>query len=72
VLAVGNTSGAANGSVDWWLDGVKIGSHSGIQYVSGNGTWGERIAWAPTWGGAGPNVPSEMYQFIDHIYVSGK
>ena len=72
VLAVGNTSGAANGSVDWWLDGVKIGSHSGIQYVSGAGTWGERIAWAPTWGGAGPAVPSEMYQYIDHIYVSGK
>jgi hypothetical protein len=72
IVLVGNTSGAANGSVDWWLDGVKIGSHSGIQYVSGNGVFGENIAWAPTWGGLGSNVTSEMYQFMDHFYISGK
>ena len=71
VLAVGNTSGAANGSVDWWLNGVKVGSHSNVQYVSGNGVW-EQISWAPTWGGAGPSVSSEMDQYIDHLYISGK
>jgi hypothetical protein len=72
VILVGNTSGTANGSVDWWLDGVKVGSRSGIQYVSGNGVFGEKIAWAPTWGGLGSTVSSTMYQFMDHIYVSGK
>jgi uncharacterized protein YjdB len=71
MIAVGNSSGAADGSVDWWLNGTKIGSHSGIQYVSGAGTW-QNIAWAPTWGGAGPAVPAEMYQYIDHLRLSAK
>jgi len=71
IIAVGNSSGAANGSVNWWLDGTKVGSHSGIQYVSGAATW-QNIAWAPTWGGAGPSVPSEMYQYVDHLRLSAK
>jgi len=71
VVGVGNTAGAANGTVDWWLDGVKIGSHSGIQYVSGAGMW-EGMNWSPTWGGGGSVVSSTMSMSFDHFRMSGK
>ena len=71
VLLVGNTSGSANGSADWWLNGAKIGSHSGIQFIPGDNLW-ESISWAPTWGGLGSTVSTEMYQYMDHMYISAK
>ncbi len=71
VLLVGNTNGAANGSVDWWLDGVKNGSYSGIEYVPGDGLW-EGLNWSPTWGGSGDVVSSTMTMSFDHFYMSGK
>jgi uncharacterized protein YjdB len=71
VVMVGNTSGSANGSIDWWLDGVKIGSHSGIQYVSGDGSF-QGMNWSPTWGGAGDVVTSTMTMSFDHFRLSGK
>jgi hypothetical protein len=36
VVLLGNTSGNADGAVDWWLDGIKIGSYSGIEYIPGD------------------------------------
>jgi hypothetical protein len=71
VLVVGNTRGAADGSVDWWLNGVKIGSHTGIQYVAGDGYF-EGLNWSPTWGGSGSAVASTMSMSFDHFYMSGK
>ena len=68
---VGNTSGAANGTVDWWADGVKIGHYSGLQFVAGAGLW-EELEWSPTYGGFGAPVPADQYQWIDHLYISGK
>jgi hypothetical protein len=68
---VGNSSGAADGTVDWWADGVKIGHYSGLQFVSGAGLW-EELEWSPTYGGSGAAVPADQYQWIDHIYISGR
>jgi hypothetical protein len=68
---VGNSSGTANGSVDWWVNGTKVGHYGGLQFVSGAGYWQE-MEWSPTYGGAGAVVPADQYQWIDHIYVSGK
>lgn len=71
-VLVGNTSGNANGSLDWYLDGVHIGSYSGIQYISGNALWGD-VNVAPVWGGiGGPNVPATQTWDIDQFYMSGK
>jgi uncharacterized protein YjdB len=70
-VLVGNTSGTANGSAEWWLDGVKVGSYSNMQFVSGSSTW-EQLAWAPTWGGVIGTVNSAMTESFDHIRVSGK
>jgi hypothetical protein len=68
---IGNSSGIANGSVDWWVNGTKVGHYGGLQFVSGAGYW-EEMEWSPTYGGSGGVVPADQYQWIDHIYVSGK
>ena len=71
MIFVGNTSGAQNASAEWWLDGVKVGSYTGMQYVSGNSYW-DQLAWAPTWGGGGSTVSANMTMSFDHIRVTGK
>lgn len=68
---IGNSSGAADGSVDWWVNGTKVGHYGGLQFVSGAGYW-EEMEWSPTYGGAGGVVPADQYQWIDHLYISGK
>jgi hypothetical protein len=60
----GNTAGTADGTLDWWLDGIHVGSYSGIQYTSGAATW-STVKWGPTWGGLGGNVPA------DYVRVDG-
>ena len=71
MIFTANSSGSADGKVEWWLDGVKVGSYGGLQFVSGAGTW-ESIEWSPTWGGTGGTVPADQYMWVDHIYISGK
>jgi hypothetical protein len=67
-----NSAGTPNGSVEWWIDGVRVGSYQNIQVIPGAGGW-EGVQWNPTWGGVGgPNVPAEQFMWMDHIYVSGR
>jgi hypothetical protein len=68
---IGNSSGIANGSVDWWINGTKVGHYGGLQFVSGAGYW-EEMEWSPTYGGFGAVVPADQYQWIDHLYISGR
>ena len=71
VVLVGNTAGTRNGSVDWWLDGVHIGSYS-VQWLSGAATW-NLFHYTSIWGGVGgPRVPATQYMDWDHVYLSGK
>jgi uncharacterized protein YjdB len=67
----GNSAGTRDGTLDWWLDGVHVGSYTGIQYVPGAATW-STVKWNPTWGGLGGIVPADFYETMDHIYISGK
>lgn len=71
IVLTGNTSGAANGVVDWWIDGAHVGSVSGIRYTSGTTAW-NLFTFRPVWGGAGGTVPATMTLDLDHIYLSGK
>ena len=71
VILVGNTSGAANGSIDGWIDGVHVTSYSGIQFRSANAVWGD-VNVDPVWGGIGGSVPATQTFDIDHFYMSGK
>jgi hypothetical protein len=71
IVLGGNSSGAADGSVDWWLNGVHIGSQSGVQWTSGATSWGI-FSLRPIWGGVGDVVSSTMTFDVDHLYISGK
>src|SRR4051812_25396606 len=39
-VLVGNTAGARDGSIDWYVNGIHVGSYSGIQFTSGAAVWG--------------------------------
>jgi hypothetical protein len=72
ILLTGNTSGSANGAVDWWLNGVHVGSvTSGVQFTPGTTSW-NLYTFRPIWGGLGDAVPSTMTLDMDHLYMSGK
>ena len=68
-----NTPGAANGSVEFWLDGVKVATHLGVEFVAAgeSNTW-TSLNWAPTWGGAGASVPHDQWMRMSEIYISGR
>lgn len=69
----GNTAGTGNGTVDWYLDGVHVGSATGIQWTTG-ATAFDVISYYPIWGGGNPSPAITVTQTMDwdHIYVSGK
>lgn len=73
VVLTSNTDGLANGTVDWWLDGVHVGRYTGIPFVDATETrtW-DYIGFDPTWGGRDGMLDQEQSIFMDHIYVSGK
>jgi hypothetical protein len=67
---VGNTAGRQDGSVDWWVNGVHVGSYS-VQWETGAVTW-VRFHYTTIWGGSAGTVPELMWMDWDHIYLSGK
>jgi hypothetical protein len=69
----GGTAGNADGTVDWWINGVKVGHYTGIPFVAAGGSeaW-EMLEWNPTWGGLGGSITTVQYMWMDHIYISGK
>jgi hypothetical protein len=71
IVLTGNTSGSKNGSVDWWLDGVHVGSLSSLQFTSSTTSW-NTFEFRPVWGGVGDIVPSTMTLDWDDLYLSGK
>jgi len=69
VVAIANTAGTNNGSVKLYLDGVLATQCSGINF---GGTSWSLVSWAPVWGGTGDNLAATQYEYMDHIYLSGK
>jgi hypothetical protein len=68
-----NSSGAADGTADWWINGVQVGHYTGIGYVSASQSRVfQTMKWDPTWGGLGGSVPADQFMTMDHIYISGK
>jgi uncharacterized protein YjdB len=71
-VLTGNSAGTADGSMDWFLDGVHIGSYTGIQWTT-DATVFTHFNWDPVWGGIGPpNVPATQTMDWDYVYLSGK
>jgi len=71
VVAVGNSAGNRDGSVDWYLNGVHVGSVTAIEWEAGGTTW-QRLSFAPVWGGIGGTVPATQWLDFDHAYLSVK
>ena len=71
VVLVGNSAGTRDGSVDWWLNGVHVGSYS-VQWLSAASRW-DLFHYTTIWGGVGgPNVPATQTMDWDHVYLSSK
>ena len=69
-----NDIGSANGEIHAWINGTKILEYKGLRIVSNqsDGTL-NTLKWNPTYGGSSSeHVPAEQYQYIDHIYLSGR
>jgi hypothetical protein len=71
-----NTPGQYDGTADWWMNGVKVGSYSNIGYSSATetgsmNTWRE-VNWNPTWGGGGAAITADQFMWMDSFYVSAK
>lgn len=73
VLLRPNTVGNADGVVEWWLDGVPVGSFRDLRMLYDYETrrvW-NAIQLAPVWGGGIDTVYVEQALSLDHVYVSG-
>jgi len=66
-----NSSGAADGQVDMYLNGVLVASRPGIQWTSGAPSW-EQLTLDPIWSWPTEQVLNSMDIRFDHIYLSGK
>jgi hypothetical protein len=71
LILVMNSVGNADGSIDWWLDNVHIGSHSGIQFQSSAPKW-RALHYTNLWGGGGSIAVASQTLDFDHLYLSGK
>ena len=73
ILMIGSTGGQANGVLRIWVNGTPVIQATDVAYWNATQTPGwTGISWDPTYGGGGNNVPYDMYQYIDHWYVSGR
>ena len=73
LVAVGNTAGNVDGSVDWYLNGVHVGSYV-LQWQAGATTWG-RVHYTTIWGGymgGAASIPATQWRDSDHLRLSEK
>lgn len=71
-LIVGNTAGNADGSIDWWVNDIHVGSYSGIQFTTGNCLW-NLFHYTMLYSGdvaSNPKIAQDC--FYGSIYLSGK
>ncbi|MFQ5746345.1 MAG: Ig-like domain-containing protein [Gemmatimonadota bacterium] len=68
-----NTGGNADGIARLWIDGVRVINYTNVRF-SGTGVshWWSIVKFNPTWGGTGDTIVQDMYQYLDHAYVSGR
>ena len=72
LVLVGNTAGNRDGSFDWYVNGVHVGSQSGIQFTSGAAVWNLFHYTLLYSGNVSSNPTNAQDVFFDHIYLSGK
>lgn len=72
MVITGNTANTTNGSMDFFLNGTRVASYTGIRFHATALTKFDFTRIYPVWGGAGDTVVSNMGLSFDQFYVSGK
>jgi hypothetical protein len=64
------TPGLFDGTLEWWVNGVKIMTYIDINYSKSThlGTVAQ-FKWQPIWGGGGEIAPHNMWQWINEVYM---
>jgi hypothetical protein len=62
------TSTSGDGIVQWWLDGVLLGSYAAIQTPNDAGF--VQFEFSPIWGGVGGAKAEQDYYWYDHVHLS--
>jgi hypothetical protein len=57
----------SGGVLQWWVDGVLVGSYTGIPWI---GTEFNRLNFSSTWGGVGDTKTENDYYWYDHVHAS--
>ncbi len=73
LLVVANTPGNSDGIARIWANDVQVLNVQNVQYFYPSQTPAfNGVTWNPTYGGGTNPVPYNMFQFIDHWYLSIK
>lgn len=76
MIAVANTTGALDGSVDLFLNGIRTAACSGIEWVvDASPKWNNfqiNCLWGSPADTVDPINTGDMYMRCDHVYLSGK
>lgn len=70
-VLVGNTQGKADGTIEFFLDGVRVISYSGIKFVTGDCLWA-LMHYTNIWTGSSGKVPASQTLDFSHFYLSAK
>ena len=62
------TGSSRDGIVQWWLDGVRVGSYTDVQLPGDAGFLD--FQFSPTFGGTGPVKTENDYYWVDHVHLS--
>lgn len=72
LLVSSNSNGQANGVVRLWADDALVLEQNDVKFFfPGQEAVFTGVTWNPQYGGGHNPVPFDMYQWIDHWYVSG-
>jgi hypothetical protein len=64
-----NTGNNSDGEFHMWVDNTKRAEYTNVRWSDGDHKW-DNFRWEPIWGGRNDDVQEEMYQYMDHIYLS--
>jgi len=74
-IRASTTRTSRDGSLQWWINDVLVGSYPNLNYCGPNGETLDRWAWTQTWDGAfdmGQSNTVAWEHWIDHLYIVGK
>jgi hypothetical protein len=73
-LVSDSSAGAGDGQIHVWINGVKTHQRTGVSLLrAGADRIQDTFQWNPTYGGGDhESVPEDQFQYVDHVYISGR